>query len=155
MFKSNVIYLYNQNVDFNECNPGQRISFSDGPRRFNGQISSATFLLSLEKKSKSRSYTSRNVDEDVKFIFGRLNWGRLGIMSSIYGYIVYMGWVLRIPLPLYIYIYREREVTLQLEFFLFFSFYFYFLSFWSFLEFWLEKFVNCWRWQVIQSRGNH
>ena len=78
----------NQNVDFNECNPGQRISFSDGPRRFNGQISSATFLLSLEKKSKSRSCTSRNVDEDVKFIFGRLKWGRLGIMLSICDYIV-------------------------------------------------------------------
>ena len=33
------------------------------------------------------------MDEEVKFIFGRLKWRRLGIMSSICDYIVYMGWV--------------------------------------------------------------
>ena len=62
----------------------------------------SNLFLSSENKSKSRSCTSRNMDEDVKFIFGRLKWGRLGIMSFICDYIVYMGWVLRIPLPLHI-----------------------------------------------------
>ena len=73
--------------------PAKGYFFSDGPRRFNGQIYSATFLLSSEKKSKSRLCTSRNVDEEVKFIFGKIKWRRLGIMSSICDYIVYMGWV--------------------------------------------------------------